>query len=175
MASAPIWSYLSFHLYSQYLRCPKREQSDPETRIQFDLRLDEIGRTSHSDCDRSILICRCAIANSRFEWFDRRMRSISMGIHDERMSYAHNPNGPTVWRCSDVSCNSRTVCGNVRLVKVTLDHFSCDWMMTGIGIKFTLILKSSPPETNNGCWLWKQMPRTGPSCSSNFSSNVHIR
>lgn len=39
----------------------------------------------------------------------------------------------------------------------------------------TLILKSSPPETNNGCWLWKQMPRTGPSCSSNFSSKVHIR
>lgn len=24
-----IWSYLSFHLYSQYLRYPKHEQSDP--------------------------------------------------------------------------------------------------------------------------------------------------
>lgn len=105
----PIWSYLSFHLYSQYLRCPIRAQFDPAKRTQFGLQSDGIGRTSHSDCGRSILICRCAIANSKCEWFDRPTRSISMGIRDGRMSCAHSPNGPTEWRCTDVSCNSRTV------------------------------------------------------------------
>lgn len=104
----PIWPYLSFRLYSQYLRCPIRVQSDLMRRTQFDPRMDGTWHTSHNDCVRSILKCMCAIANSRCEWFDHPMHLKSMDIRDGRMSFAHNPNGPAGWKCTGVFCSSRT-------------------------------------------------------------------
>lgn len=79
-----IWSYLSCHLCSQYLRCPTHEQFDPTKPTQFDLRSDGTWRTSHNDCDRSTPKYMYAIANSKFESSDRRMRSKSMGTRDGR-------------------------------------------------------------------------------------------
>lgn len=109
-----IWSYLSFHHGSQYLRYPIRALFDPKKLKQFDLRLDEIVHTLHNDYDRLIRKYKFETANSKYELFDRQMHLISTDIHDGKTLYAHSPNVHAMWKCSDASYSSKTVIDDIK-------------------------------------------------------------